>query len=381
MTNWQDFWDHYRSDSSNRFEQVGKTVNGQPIAQEALNWHIDKIRDRLKLNRGDAVADLCCGNGLVSDEIASSVNLVAGLDFSERLISNANQNSTSPRATYHCGHAGRLPDILPGPALHNKLLMSDALAYFEPDALAGLLRQWSASPKLDLELIYLTGIPDRSKRWNFYDTLARRIRFVRTNSVRPRLNDGMGRWWTASELRRVAQDSGYDVTLFFDSTYRFDALLTRQANRKPELVGEQAIVYWGSAAKGYAIHSQRTDLTNETVASAAAKALRWSDIVVLRNAKMHVLSSNVPRPAGSRPDLRAWIEGELVHYRSYTRHSELETDGRLASFISGDGKGFRLTDENSDTEIHRADSVTLLNLRGSVKSANAMLVDGSHFGT
>jgi methylase of polypeptide subunit release factors len=55
---------------------VGKTVNGQEIPESQVGLIVENIANVLRLNAKDSVIDLCCGNGLITRQLAP---LVKGL--------------------------------------------------------------------------------------------------------------------------------------------------------------------------------------------------------------------------------------------------------------------------------------------------------------
>jgi predicted TPR repeat methyltransferase len=66
--------------------QVGKTVNGAPISQIAVDALVQDIAHRLAIKGTDHLLDLCCGNGLVTHQCAPFCRSIVGVDYSEPLL-------------------------------------------------------------------------------------------------------------------------------------------------------------------------------------------------------------------------------------------------------------------------------------------------------
>ena len=134
---WKEFWSTYRFSGTIRedllYEQVGRTLNGRPIPAGELELSVRFIRESLALDHEDVVLELCCGNGLISYELAGNVKRVIAIDFSDHLIQAAQQFRQHPNVVYGIGDALLpLQEWLQGEA-PRKFLMANALAYFDPE--------------------------------------------------------------------------------------------------------------------------------------------------------------------------------------------------------------------------------------------------------
>jgi SAM-dependent methyltransferase len=231
---WKEFWSTYRFEGKISedllFEQVGRTVNGRPVPRAELDLSVRFMRESLALAAEDVLFEYCCGNGLISYELASEVRQVIAVDFSEHLIQAARQFRQRPNIAYMVGDAlqplgGWLQQEAP-----RKFLMANALAYFDPADLDRILRQMLvAAPPGEVRFL-LTAIPDAERKWNFYDTPERRRRHEAHLAQGGGTNDGMGRWWTEDEIREVARRHGLAASIVPEpgsaSHYRMAALLT-----------------------------------------------------------------------------------------------------------------------------------------------------------
>ncbi|WP_133152758.1 class I SAM-dependent methyltransferase, partial [Vibrio sp. 10N.261.52.A1] len=95
---------HFNSNVSkspeNLLKQVGKTVNGVEVEQSQINLIVDTICSELNLNEQSRVVDLCCGNGLLTVEVARHCNSVIGVDYSINLINVASHVNSGDNITY-----------------------------------------------------------------------------------------------------------------------------------------------------------------------------------------------------------------------------------------------------------------------------------------
>ncbi|MEF3083824.1 class I SAM-dependent methyltransferase [Luteimonas sp. SMYT11W] len=237
MSKWQKFWDSYRNDhalsEADLFIQVGKTVARQPISRVMFQHMVQRIVDSLQLGQNDHVLDLCCGNGLISFELAAVAKQVTGVDFARHLISGAQAFKSRSNISYRVADVTLPLSELVGETdgLPDKLLMNDALAYFEPGTLAVIVDNVCDALDGRAFRFLLTGIPSSALKWNFYDTPERKRRYQENLQAGDSTNDGLGRWWTTDEIEALAISRGLSVRVEDQpegiSNYRMDALIWR----------------------------------------------------------------------------------------------------------------------------------------------------------
>lgn len=231
---WKEFWRDYRKgevhSEEDLFVQVGKTVAQHPIGHALLERMLDEIAKKLDLQPTDRVLDMCCGNGIITFALADRVDSVIAIDFAEHLISTATRFKSKPNIRYlvedveQALASGRYP-------VADKYLMNDALAYFSPEGLERILESIIAAsaPGNSKFTILLTGIPDYDRKWSFYDTDERRQRHLNNEALETDINDGMGRWWLASEIITICNSMNLSVSVQPQheeiSVYRMDALI------------------------------------------------------------------------------------------------------------------------------------------------------------
>ena len=233
--NWQTFWNSYRNDEARSeadlFVQVGKTIDGQPISKTMFDKMVDTIGRQLDLQPDDYLLDLCCGNGLLSYELATQVDHITAVDFAERMIATARRFKTRANVAYKVGNAtSQLPSLVENDLRPTKLLINDSLAYFEPPELDRILGNMTNYMDGQAFSFLFTGIPDHTRKWNFYDTPARRRRHAQNESDPDNTNEGMGRWWRASEIETICRARNLHAEITEQSPdishYRFDVLIS-----------------------------------------------------------------------------------------------------------------------------------------------------------
>src|SRR6185503_280662 len=60
-----------------------RTINKQPISDTEFQAILNDIEEKMAINSGDVVLDLCCGNGLIATYLASKCEKVVGVDFAK----------------------------------------------------------------------------------------------------------------------------------------------------------------------------------------------------------------------------------------------------------------------------------------------------------
>lgn len=232
-TDWRGFWNSYRKKEidteEDLFVEVGKTVNGQPLSHAQFLLTIDRISALLRLQPKDKLLELCCGNGLMTRNLAPLVEAIEAVDFSAHLVAHAKERSERGNVRYVCAdvlvHLHELREsqrFIP-----TKILLGDALAYFEPMTLRSMLRQLSSLTSGHFSFL-ATNVPCDELKWNFYNTPARRKRYADNSLEVENTNDGLGRWWTRDELVHAAGNLPVHARLLDQppslSSYRLDVL-------------------------------------------------------------------------------------------------------------------------------------------------------------
>lgn len=93
------------SQSDDLLYQVGKTVQGKPVSERQIGLIVEGIVARLELSADDAVADLGCGNGLLTNFIASEVRTMLGVERNSSLYEQACRHVSHPNTSFLRGCA------------------------------------------------------------------------------------------------------------------------------------------------------------------------------------------------------------------------------------------------------------------------------------
>lgn len=228
-------WKKYWNETPNKFgeteflKQLGKTVSGVPITSDQFSAQLADIRKALNINSNDLILDLCCGNGIITAQLSKECSIIVGIDFSDPLISIAKKYNMPSNVRYYCMSAldPKIKFITDKP--FTKVYMYEALQHFEENDLEILLMQIKdiSNPEV---VIFLGGIPDIDKIWDFYDTKERRLDY----EVRKKENrEAIGTWWRQSIIHEASKKCGFESmvlaqnALLHSAHYRFDVLLTR----------------------------------------------------------------------------------------------------------------------------------------------------------
>jgi cyclopropane fatty-acyl-phospholipid synthase-like methyltransferase len=225
------YWKIYYDSISKKFDssllkQVGKTVNGQEISESQVVAIIESVVGSLRLNASDSLIDLCCGNGLLTRQLAPLVKEIVGIDFTANLINAAKKYNSFDNIEYVNLDVLCLDDIYFKGL--KKIIMYEALQHFSTEQLAVLLKKLST---LEVgSLVYLGSIPNKDKLRVYYDTDEKFEFYMKCESEgRPHI----GHWWVIGEIEQLATKYGFNFRLLlqdiniYTAHYRFDVLLEK----------------------------------------------------------------------------------------------------------------------------------------------------------
>lgn len=222
------YWNSFPTqiDECEFLKQVGRTVDGEPIPDSSVTIIVNDLVSKFDIGITDLLLDLCCGNGLITAEIASYCHHITAIDFSEPLIKIANGYFSRHNISYVIGDVRRLPDRIKRISF-TKIVMNSCVQHFDINEIRLLFESLKGSASSSTP-IFLTSIPDRLRLWNFYNTPERRAEYRRRMQDK---TEAIGTWWSQQEFSHLAAICGYKAR-FFDQNpnldtahYRFDALL------------------------------------------------------------------------------------------------------------------------------------------------------------
>ena len=227
---WKDHWQQYPEgfDETEFLAQVGKTVNRAPISPEQFSMIVRSVVDALKIDAGDTVLDLCCGNGLITHAISSHCKAISGIDYSAPLIEVARRHKAGPNITYYSGSVLDI-DALPPLVSFKKAYMYEALQHFRRDELRPILST-IFSPGSSVQALLLASVPDRSRRWRFYNTPQRKLDWlIRTLKGA----EAIGTWWGRRDIIDACSRLGLSAEFMeqpgglYTAHYRMNVLIQR----------------------------------------------------------------------------------------------------------------------------------------------------------
>lgn len=212
LGNWKSFWQQYRlldiKSNEDLLYQVGKTIGGNVISEENFEILVNEVVEQLGLTSADNLLDLCCGNGVLTKAMAPYVNKVIGVDFSEPYIKNANKYCLTENTEYilhDVNDLTRLRDKLQSEGI-NKVLIYDALAYFDRQELKNLIHTLCSILPGESQIM-LASVLDRRKMWAFFNTPARKWNYFFNIKLLGK-SKGLGTWWKINTFQRIAHELG-----------------------------------------------------------------------------------------------------------------------------------------------------------------------------
>ena len=226
MIKWEKYWNTKPGTfhKTDYFRQVGKTIHGEPVSQSQFDCLISEILCQLNLKSDDTVLDLCCGNGVITNELASHCKQVVGIDFSKQLIEIANRDHRPDNVSYQCASVLELGFTTFPTIRFNKVVLYDALQYFRKSDLASILKR-IISVSTEPRRILFGGVPHLQRKSKFYDTWKKRLlyQFRRITN-----KDLIGTWWTEDDFRRACEALTLNCTFhdqsegMYNGHFRFD---------------------------------------------------------------------------------------------------------------------------------------------------------------
>jgi SAM-dependent methyltransferase len=227
----KNYWRNHYDFISKQFDgsplkQVGKTVNGREIAELQVQLIVENAANVLQLNAKDSIVDLCCGNGLITRQLAPLVEKVVGVDFTHGLIDTAKRYN----AFYNIEYVNS--DVLSLNSKYflglKKIVMYEALQHFSEQQFGILLDELKSLAAGSL--VFFGSIPNKEKLSVYYDTEEKHAFYMQRESEgRPHI----GRWWLMDEIERLVSIRGFKATFLsqeptlYTAYYRFDVLLEK----------------------------------------------------------------------------------------------------------------------------------------------------------
>lgn len=207
--------------------QVKRTIKGTPVSQEQIDMIVDAVQSELKLNPEDTLLDLCCGNGALSVLLFNHCRGGLGVDFSEYLISVANENFAKPPLQQYL-----LQDVVEFsehpimPEIFSKALCYGSFAYLDAHRAEEFL-SYLKKHFPNLQRVFIGNCPDKNLLTDFIDGRP----FIPGTENDP--DSPIGIWRTQEEFIIMANRSGWQATIhkmpshYYAAHYRYDVILVR----------------------------------------------------------------------------------------------------------------------------------------------------------
>lgn len=217
------------NDRNNFLWQVGKTVGGREVSNEQIELIVKNIASRLQFDKSDVVLDIGCGNGLLTKKISRYVSKVTGIDLTPELYEIAKQYNLTDNITYINGDVLNF-NIVERDEKFTKVYLYEViqhLNYREVDTLFTKLKNITVSKAI----IFIGGILDVEKKWDFFDTVERRCSYFAGLLSG---SDPLGVWYHKDFFNCLSKKHNLHVEYvaqenkLYTCHYRFDCLLRRK---------------------------------------------------------------------------------------------------------------------------------------------------------
>lgn len=225
------YWKNHYDTIADKFadsplKQVDRTINGAEEGSIQIELTIEAVKQALHLDEMDRIVDLGCGNGLITQGVASNVASVIGVDFSEKLIKHARHQGAADNVQYVVGDVAALaPSFF---ASANKVYMIGAVQHLDSGDLSVLLRNLADAPSV--EAIFIAGVPDADRLGVYYDNEKKMTYHLEREAAgRPHI----GTWWSQQQMQTLVEEVGLRARFLAlhagltSAYYRYDCLIER----------------------------------------------------------------------------------------------------------------------------------------------------------
>jgi len=220
---WSEHWKtHSKLDEKHPQLQVARTKEGKIISNNNWQKTVQSIFKIIQIKENQIVLDLCCGNGLLSKELAWNCKKVVSVDYSQELLD---------KFVTKAGNIEKMQSNALNVQFDNNnfdvIIIYFAIQHFteqEAIELIGKCKNWlKPGGKL------LVGdIPELEKKWEFYSTKKYRVNYI--SSI---IKDEpiIGTWFSREFYKSVGEYYNFSETNIIDQeefminhNIRFDVL-------------------------------------------------------------------------------------------------------------------------------------------------------------
>lgn len=232
MKNETDFWhkvwcEHARKNkNADPMTRIMRTHEGHPVASDHWRREARYILRFSGVRQEETVLELCCGNGMLTEELAARSRAVDAIDYVPALVSELKRKGL-PNVSARCGDVRKLH--MPN-ASYNLVIMCAGIQYLSFGETVDLMHRIHRWLKPGGR-VCLIDVPDCNQLWKYASTPQKRgIYFDRLRAGRQLVGTWYEQQWflhLAEYLgfsgAKVRQKPSYLVYYF----YRFDVLLCK----------------------------------------------------------------------------------------------------------------------------------------------------------
>ncbi len=222
--NWKHFWDK-QALAAEGAEQVGRIMEGKALEPQLMGAIAKHINEQLQLTATDKLLDVCCGNGKLSQLILPYCAEIVGVDFSEKLIAEA-QQLNAHNIQFVLGDASTF-------SLNqrfDKTLLYFSFQYFETYAMGKQVIQNLLLHTHPGGHLLIGDICDKRKFFSYYHSPKKLWNWFKQKLTK---RNDMGKFWHPNELLRICHELGVKATVIEQENwqpyahYRFDVLIEK----------------------------------------------------------------------------------------------------------------------------------------------------------
>jgi len=221
---WSNYWRNKNIKNLDPQSQVARTRNKKPINSLLWKKTVSKIIEKLKLKKDDIVADICCGNGLLTTKICQKVKKVYCVDINKKLLEVLKKKKIHNLKIFHKDIA----KVNFKKKSFSKIIWYSGIQYFSQKNIISLAFKICKFSK-DRCIFYIGDIPDQEKLWKYFNTKLRKKNYFESIANNKPI---IGTWLNKMWLKNLFLSAGFKKVIivkqdkkFIYSDFRYDLLI------------------------------------------------------------------------------------------------------------------------------------------------------------